>query len=116
MSVLENANAELAAVESLIQKHGGVQGLVRQFEKEGLGPIARSWIGNGQNHPITSDQIYRAFGYETLQQIGAKFGLAANEVATKLAQLLPQTVAKLSSRGATRGSSTSQARYPWTRR
>lgn len=111
MSVLESANAELAAVESLIQKHGGVQGLVRQFEKEGLGSIARSWVGNGENHPISSGQIYRALGYETLHEIGAKFGLGASEVASKLTQLLPQAVAKLSSRG----SSTSPSRY-WTRR
>ena len=114
MSVLQNANAELAAVESLIQKLGGVQGLVRQFEKEGLGSIAKSWVGNGENHPISSAQVYRALGYETLQQIGAKFGLAAHDVAEKLAQLLPQAVAKLS-QGAYRSSSSSPSRY-WTRR
>lgn len=114
MGLLENAKAELAAVESLIQNQGGVQGLVRQFEKAGLGSIAQSWVGKGENHPISSGQIYRVFGYETLQQIGAKVGLAADEVAAKLSHLLPEAVAKLSSRaGAYRSSSSSSY---WGRR
>ena len=113
MSVVKSAKAELAAVESLIQKLGGVQGLVRKFENEGLGSIAKSWTGNGANHPITSAQIHRALGYQTLQELGAKFGLAADEVATKLSHLLPEAVAKLSS-GA-RGTASQAGRY-WTRR
>ena len=53
MGLLNSVNPELAAVESLIQKHGGVQGLVRQFEKQGLGSVAKSWVGRGENHPIS---------------------------------------------------------------
>ncbi len=106
MGLLNSVNPELAAVESLIQKHGGVEGLVRQFEKQGLGSVIRSWVGQGENQPITSDQIYRALGYETLQNLGAQLGVAPGEVAAKLSVLLPKAVDKMTSKGS--------ARFPWT--
>jgi uncharacterized protein YidB (DUF937 family) len=108
---LNSANAELArAVESLIQKHGGAQGLVRQFEKQGLGSVARSWVEKGDNHPISSDQLYRALGYDTLQQLGAQLGMTASEVAAKLSVILPQAVDKMTPKG----SAQSGGRFPWT--
>ncbi len=109
MGLINSVNPELAAVESLIQKHGGVDGLVRQFEKQGLGSVIRSWVGKGENHPISPDQIYRALGYETLEQLGAKLGMAPGEVAAKLAALLPKAVDKMTQKG-----SSSEGRYPWT--
>ncbi len=95
------------AVESLIQKQGGVSGLVRQFEQQGLGSIAQSWVGTGANQPISEAQINRAFGYETLRELGAKVGLSASEMAAKLAQFLPKAVDKSTSRSSATG------RYPW---
>jgi uncharacterized protein YidB (DUF937 family) len=32
-------------VNALIEKHGGVQGLVKRFEQQGLGATMRSWVG-----------------------------------------------------------------------
>jgi uncharacterized protein YidB (DUF937 family) len=89
-------NAELArAVESFIQKLGGVSGLVKKFEAEGLGEIAQSWKEKGQNRPITSAQIYRALGFQTLAELGSKLGLSPDATAAKLAEFLPKAVAKL---------------------
>ena len=109
MGLINSVNPELAAVESLIQKHGGVQGLVRQFEKQGLGSVAQSWVGKGENHPISADQLYRALGYNTLQELGTKLGKTPGEVAAKLSVLLPQAVDRLTSKGSAEG-----GRYPWT--
>ena len=40
--------AEMATVvNSLIQKHGGLQGIVAQLEQQGLGGTARSWVAEG---------------------------------------------------------------------
>ena len=115
MGLLDSANAELArAVDSLIQKHGGVEGLVRQFENQGLGSVARSWVGKGENQPISSDQIHRALGYETLQQLGAKLGVSPNEIAAKLSDILPKAVDKMTSKGSPQGRGLPQGRFPWT--
>ena len=79
-------------VSNLIEKHGGVQGLVRQFEQQGLGATVRSWVGTGPNQPISPDQIHQALGAETIKDLAAKFGLSNDELAKRLASVLPQAV------------------------
>lgn len=86
-------------VNGLIEKHGGVQGIVAQMEQQGLGATVQSWVGSGANAPITADQVHQAFGAETIQALAAKAGLNPQDVAQKLAQLLPQAVDKLTPRG-----------------
>ena len=87
------------AVDGFIQKQGGVAGLVKQFEKQGLGPIIQSWVGKVASHPISAEQIHRALGYETLHQLGAKLGLSPDEVAAKLSKVLPKAIEKIAAEG-----------------
>ena len=92
--------AGLATVlNDFLQKQGGVRGIVSQFEKQGLGATVRSWVSNGENHPITAEQINRAVGYEKLQELGAKVGLSADEIAAKLSEYLPKAIDKATPRG-----------------
>jgi uncharacterized protein YidB (DUF937 family) len=86
-------------VNGLIEKHGGVQGIVTQLESQGLGATVKSWVGPGANLPITADQVHAAFGSETITGLAAKFGLNPQELSAKLAQLLPQVVDKLTPNG-----------------
>jgi len=86
-------------VDSFIQKQGGVASLVSQFEKQGLGPIVRSWVGKGENHPISGEQLHRALGYQTLQQLGAKLGVSPDEMAAKLSKVLPKAIEKMAVEG-----------------
>src|SRR5271157_2894268 len=83
-----------SVVNSFIQTQGGVTGVVKQFEKQGLGPTIQSWVGKGDNHPITAAQMYRALGFVTLQQLGAQLGLSPNEMAAKLSKVLPKAIEK----------------------
>ncbi len=92
--------AEMATVvNSLIQQHGGVQGLVSQFEQQGLGGVARSWISNGPNQPISPDQLHTVFGSETMQALAAKAGISPQDLAGKLSAVLTQVVDKLTPNG-----------------
>jgi uncharacterized protein YidB (DUF937 family) len=86
-------------VSSLIDKHGGVQGLVSQFEKQGLGGVVQSWVRTGANQSITAEQIRQALGSNAVAEMAAKFGLNPQDLAQKLAQALPQTVDKLTPAG-----------------
>ena len=79
-------------VNSFIQQHGGVQGIVAQLEKQGLGPTVQSWVGTGANQPISPDQVHQAFGGGTLAQLAAKVGMNPQELTQKLSQVLPQAV------------------------
>jgi uncharacterized protein YidB (DUF937 family) len=92
--------AEMATVvNGLIEKHGGVQGIVSQLEQQGLGGTVRSWVGTGANQPISADQIHQAFGSDTVKQLAAKVGMSPEDLAAKLSQILPQAIDKLTPGG-----------------
>ena len=86
-------------VNSFIQQHGGLQGMVTQFEKQGLGPTVQSWIGNGPNQPISADQVHQVFGSGMLSQLAAKAGMNPQDLAQKLSQVLPGAIDKLTPDG-----------------
>ena len=92
--------AEMATVvNGLIQRHGGIQGIINQLESQGLGNTVRSWVGNGPNQPITGDQLHAAIGSDAMTQLAAKFGITPQELSTKLAQVLPNAIDKLTPQG-----------------
>jgi uncharacterized protein YidB (DUF937 family) len=82
----------VSVVNDIIEKHGGLQGVVNQFETNGLGPTVKSWISTGPNQPISSDALQRALGPELLQQLSARSGMSMQDLTQKLTQVLPQIV------------------------
>ena len=89
----------VSVVSGIIEKHGGLQGVVSQFENNGLGATVKSWIGTGPNRSISPDEVHKALGPELLQQLSAKSGLSVQDLAEKLSQVLPQAVDKLTPDG-----------------
>jgi len=89
----------VTVVNGLIEKHGGVQGIITQLEQQGLGGTVRSWVGTGPNQPITADQIHQAFGSDTVKQLAAKVGLSPQDLEAKLSAILPQAIDKLTPGG-----------------
>src|SRR5262245_54956015 len=90
----------VSVVNDILAKHGGVQGVVGEFEKNGLGPTVRSWVGTGSNEPISSGDVQRVLGPDLLQELSAKTGLSVQELAEKLSQVLPQAVDRMTPDGA----------------
>lgn len=92
--------AEMATVvNGLIEKHGGVQGIVSQLESQGLGNTVRSWVGTGANEPISGEQVHAALGSDTMAQLAAKLGMTPEDLSAKLAQVLPGAIDKLTPNG-----------------
>ena len=91
--------AMVTAVNSLIEKHGGLKGLVNDLEQKGLGPAVQSWIGTGENQSIAPNQVNQALGSDTLKELAAKTGMSSDELAAKLAEFLPKAVDKLTPQG-----------------
>ena len=89
----------VSVVNSVIEKHGGLQGVVSQFEQSGLGATVRSWVGTGPNQPISPTDLHKALGPDLLQQLSAKSGLSVQELTQKLSQVLPEVVDKLTPTG-----------------
>ena len=90
----------VSVVNGIIEKHGGLQGVVSEFEKKGLGPTVKSWVGTGPNQSISPDEVHKALGPDLLQQLSEKSGLSVQDLAQKLSHVLPQAVDKLTPDGA----------------
>lgn len=89
----------VSVVNDLLEKHGGVQGVVGEFEKNGLGATVRSWVGTGRNEPVSPADVHRVLGPDLLQQLSAKSGLSVQELTEKLSHVLPHAVDRLTPDG-----------------
>jgi len=78
---------------------GGISGLQQMFQQKGLGGIVSSWIGTGQNLPISADQLQNVLHGNTLQEIAAKTGMDSSQLTSILSTMLPSVVDKLTPNG-----------------
>lgn len=92
----------LQAATSLLGNDGGVgglQGLIAKFQQGGLGDVVNSWVGNGENVPISGDQLSDVLGADALSGLAGKFGMDGNALAGQLSSVLPGLVDKLTPGG-----------------
>jgi uncharacterized protein YidB (DUF937 family) len=97
-----NGNPMLDVVMQLLSNqggNGGLAGLVQAFQDKGLGELITSWIGPGQNLPISPDQIKAVLGGGQLGQIAGQLGMDESRTAGGLAELLPQVIDSLTPNG-----------------
>lgn len=78
---------------------GGLGDLLEHFQRAGLGEQAKSWVGTGQNLPISPDVIGQIFGNDGLSRIAQQAGLNEHEASEGLSHLLPDVVDRLTPDG-----------------
>jgi uncharacterized protein YidB (DUF937 family) len=78
---------------------GGLSAIVAKLQQSGLGDQVKSWIGNGQNLPITAEQLQQVLGSDIVKQLAARFNIPVDQLAKVLAQLLPAAVDHASPNG-----------------
>ncbi|WP_424214489.1 YidB family protein [Streptomyces sp. BI20] len=74
-------------------------GLLDMLTKSGLADQAQSWIGTGDNQPVSAQQVQQALPDDTLAQVAQQAGVTPEEAADQLAQALPHAVDKLTPGG-----------------
>ncbi|MFF1452416.1 YidB family protein [Streptomyces sp. NPDC058274] len=74
-------------------------GLLDMLAKSGLADQAQSWVGTGENKPVTGEQVQQALPDGTLQKVADQAGVTPEQAADHLAQSLPQAVDKLTPEG-----------------
>ena len=89
----------VTVVNGILEKHGGLHGVVGEFERNGLGPTIQSWISTGPNQPISPENLQKVLGTDLLQVLSQKTGLSMPEMAQRLAQILPEAVDKMTPNG-----------------
>jgi uncharacterized protein YidB (DUF937 family) len=78
---------------------GGLSAIVAKLQQAGLGDQVKSWIGNGQNLPITAEQLQQVLGSDTVKQLAARFNIPVDQLSKVLAQQLPAAVDHASPNG-----------------
>jgi len=84
---------------SLLTQSGGLQGLASKFAQSGQGNAFQSWVGMGENQPVSSGQIQNALGSEQVSAIASRLGVDPAVASNFLAEYLPKVVDKLTPAG-----------------
>jgi uncharacterized protein YidB (DUF937 family) len=86
-----------AAASSVL--NGGLGQIINDLQRAGQGRTAQSWISTGQNEPIEPDQLERALGADTLDQLSRDTGMPRDQLREELSEKLPQLVDQLTPEG-----------------
>ena len=93
------ANPLMGMLGSLLAQSGGLQGLASKFAQSGQGNAFQSWVGMGENQPISNNQVQNAIGTEQINAIATRMGVDPAVASTFLAEYLPKIVDKLTPAG-----------------
>jgi uncharacterized protein YidB (DUF937 family) len=90
----------VALMEMLGNHEGGLDGLLQKFNAAGLGDTVQSWVGNGENQPISGDAVQQVLGSDTIQQLAARTNLPVDQISALISEHLPNMVDGLTPNGA----------------
>ncbi len=93
-------NAMLSTVMSLVQQHGGVEGIVAKFQQGGLGDVVQSWVSTGANMPVSGSQVQQVLGDSTIGNVASSLGVDPSQASSSIASMLPQLINHLTPNGA----------------
>ena len=77
----------------------GADSTVRDLERSGHGEIARSWVGRGDNQPISPQKLEAALGEDAIRDLMQQTGMERDELLEVLSEHLPRVIDHLTPRG-----------------
>jgi uncharacterized protein YidB (DUF937 family) len=89
----------LSLITGYFEKHGGIDGVVADLDRNGFGKEAKSWVSTGSNLPITPEQIHQTIGLVKLKELANQFGIPVDKVTEQLAKYIPAVVDKATPEG-----------------
>ena len=78
---------------------GGLGELLKQFQQNGQGDVASSWVGTGPNKQISPQDLGRALGDDTVNSLAEQAGLSKVELLQGMSEHLPFMVDQLTPHG-----------------
>jgi len=82
----------LASLQKLVSSSGGLQGLTSKLASSGLGQQVQSWVGHGQNQPVSGSQIQEAMDPAQVHAMAQQAGMSDEETCDHVAKALPDMV------------------------
>jgi len=78
---------------------GGLNDLLKQFQQNGHGDVASSWVGSGPNKAISPKDLASALGADRISSLMDQSGMSRDELLSGLSQQLPDVVDQLTPDG-----------------
>jgi uncharacterized protein YidB (DUF937 family) len=78
---------------------GGLSDLLKQFQNNGQGDKAASWVASGPNTPIRPNELEAALGEERISWLMQQTGLSRDELLQGLSRELPGAIDELTPGG-----------------
>lgn len=94
LGTLGGQAGQQGAMEQIQRLFGGngIQGIVSQLTDAGLGQQVQSWIGMGENKPVSGSQLQQAMDPSALRQMAQQAGLQPGQISDHVAKVLPQLI------------------------
>ena len=97
---LGDAGGIMDALSGLTSGEGlDIGGIADKLKQGGLGDQVSSWLGDGENAPVSADDITNALGADKIGEMASKLGTDTGSAAETLSQALPALMDKMSSGG-----------------
>ena len=94
------AGSVMQAVCRLTEGEGlNLGGLSSMLEQNGLGEQVQSWLGDGENQEISSEQLEQAIGTEKVAEVASEMGVESGEALESLKSVIPGLLDKSSEGG-----------------
>ncbi|MEN9659776.1 MAG: hypothetical protein RL571_3241 [Pseudomonadota bacterium] len=87
------------SLSGVLEQQGDISGLVEKFQNGGLTNIVQSWVGNGENLPVSVEQIQAVLGSDAVNSVAEKLGVDPSDAAAKISEYLPQLINQLTPNG-----------------
>lgn len=78
---------------------GGLNDLLKQFQQNGKGDVAQSWIGPGANKAISPNDLASALGADRINALAGFSEMSRDDLLNELSQRLPHVVDQLTPDG-----------------
>ena len=102
ISMVANNPQLMQAVTAMLSNdggQGGLGGLIAKFKQAGLGDVVGSWVGSGQNQPVSGEQLTDVLGADAMAGLAEKLGMNQDDAAGQLSNILPGLIDKLTPNG-----------------
>lgn len=97
--------AMLQIAMDLFKQNGGLEGILAKFNEAGFAEQAASWVSQGNNLPISAEQIIEVLGRDSIAGIAQKLTMSPSDISVKIAEYLPQAIDKMTPNGKLEGNS-----------
>jgi uncharacterized protein YidB (DUF937 family) len=91
--------AIIAIALQLLQRHGGIEGVLGRMRDTGHGAEADSWVGTGQNMPVSPDVLSEIFGRDEVSRSAREMGVDPDAALGGLADVFPEVINQITPHG-----------------